>query len=772
MRLEKTNMDYSVIGKSVPRIDAREKVTGEAKYCVDLSLPGMLYGKIKRSPLPFARILNIDKSRAEKLKGVKAVITAEDTPMIPYGSFVSDELPLASTLVRYVGDGVAAVAATDEDIAEEALELIKVDYEELTPILDPEKAIFPETPAVHPELENIKCNIAYHIDYERGNPDQGFGEADLILEDRFVTQEVHQAYMEPQACLAHFETSGKLTIWGSLQAPFRARTLIAKALGMQEHQIRMIQPYVGGGFGGKGGAIQPLYPICGSLARKSRKPVKIVNSRKEEFIAGRPRLSEIIHIKLGIKKMGKIVSKDVRIIADGGAYAGMAPAILGVSATRTGSLYRIPNIRMKADLIYTNKIPKGSFRGFGNPQMHFAVESLLDEAAERLHIDPRDLRLMNATQEGDTTAHGWLINSCGLSDSIKKVSANSNWDEKRKKGKKTQGIGMACFVHVSSNRGIHPIFDGSSAIITMNEHGKVKVISGEGEIGQGATTVFAQIAAEELGIPIKDIQVLPVDTDVSPFGSGAFASRVTAMGGSAIRMAAANLKEELLKAAAKQFNANMEDIQIGDLEIKEEKVCVRGLPERGIPIHEVAFKEVFKRGGGPLVGIGNFTVPDWAVVPDKTRYGNISIGYPFGSQIAEVQVDKETGKVEVLGIWSAIDLGRAINPMAAEGQVEGGIVQGIGYALTESYFWERGSVTNTSFADYKIPTTLDVPPISIAFIESNDPNCPYGAKGVGEPTLIATPPAIANAIFHAIGVRIKELPITPEKILRALKDKS
>lgn len=264
----------SVIGKNIPRIDAREKVTGEAQYCVDLKFPGMLYGKIKRSPLPFARILNIDTSKAEKMVGVKAVITAEDTPKIPYGTFLADELPLEKTLVRFTGDGVAAVAAIDEDVAEEALELIKVDYEEFPPILDPEQAILPQTPPIHPELENIKFNIAYQIDYTRGNPDYGFDEADLILEDRFVTHAVHQAYLEPQACIAHFDASAKLTIWGSLQAPFRARSLIAKALGMYEHQIRMIQPYVGGGFGGKGGAIQPLYPVSAILAKKIRKTCK------------------------------------------------------------------------------------------------------------------------------------------------------------------------------------------------------------------------------------------------------------------------------------------------------------------------------------------------------------------------------------------------------------------------------------------------------------------------------------------------------------------
>jgi CO/xanthine dehydrogenase Mo-binding subunit len=763
------NMAYSAIGKSLPRIDAREKVTGEAKYCVDLKLPGMLFGKIKRSHLPFARILNIDTSKAEKIIGVKAVITAEDTPKIPYGTFVADELPLATTLVHFAGDGVAAVAGIDEDVVEEALELIEVDYEALAPILDPEQAIQPGAPAIHPELENIKFNIPYTIDYTRGDPDQGFREADLILEDRFVTQAVHQAYLEPQACIAQFDHSGKLTIWGSLQAPFRSRPLLARALGIQEHKIRMIQPYVGGGFGGKGGAIHSLYPVSAILAQKTGRPVKIVNTRKEEFIAGRPRLSETVTLRLAFKRTGRIIAKDVRILADGGAYAGMSPAVLGVSATRTGCLYRFSNIRMKADLVYTNKIPKGSFRGFGDPQTHFALESLLDDAARQLRIDPKDLRLMNATQEGDTTAHGWIINSCGLSNSIKIVTEESGWDKKRGQGKKDRGIGMACLIHVSSNRGIHPLFDGSSALLTMDELGKVKIFSGEGEIGQGASTVFAQIASEELGIPVGDVDVLPVDTDVSPFCSGAFASRVTVMGGSAVKMAAIDLKKDLFKARIEQLGANSEDLKIEDLEMRNGEICVKGSSEKGIPPHEVAFKEVFRRGGGRLVGYGNYTVPDWVVVPDKSRYGNISLGYPFGTQAVEVEIDLETGKIEILKLWAAHDLGRAINPMAAQGQIEGGIVQGIGYSLTESYIWEGERVLNTSFVDYKIPTALDIPPLNIALIESDDPNCPYGAKGVGEPALIATAPAIANAVYDAIRVRIKELPITSEKILRAIQ---
>jgi CO/xanthine dehydrogenase Mo-binding subunit len=754
----------TMVGKGIPTIDAREKATGLAKFCVDLKLPGMLYGKVKRSPLPFARILNVDKSRAEKVIGVKAVIAAEDVLQAPYGSFLRDQLPLAQTLVRFAGDEVAAVAAIDEEVAEEAVELIQVEYEELPPVLDPAQALLPDAPPIHPELEKVKNNIAYSLPYERGSLEQGLREADLILEERFLTQEAHQSYLEPQACIAQFDASGKLTYWASLQALFNSRKLIAQALNMTEDRIRLIQTYVGGGFGGKASAIQPLYPISALLARKAARPVKIVNTRKEEFIAGRPRLPEIIDLKMGFKKNGEIVAKDAKIFGDGGAYAGMSPAVLVVSATRAGSLYRIPNIRMDAKLVYTNKIPKGAFRGFGSPQMIFALESMIDDAAERLGIDPLDLRLKNATRAGDTTVHGWAINSCGLSDSIRQAGEKAGWKAKRRKDSGDRGIGMGCLIHVSSKRGMHPLYDGSSAMVLMNEEGNVKVISGEGDIGQGASTLFAQIVAEEIGVPLQDIQILPVDTDISPTCLGAFASRVTTMGGNAVKMAAENLRQELLKEASQLFEVSPESLEIG-----EGKVAIKGSSTRGIPLKEAAHRAVFRRGGGHLVGIGNYTVPDSVQNPDPTQYGNISVAYPFGTQVAEVKVDRKTGQVELLGIWAAHDLGRVMNSLTAAGQVEGGVAQGIGYALTESYFWENGTVLNSSFTDYRIPTALDIPPIDVTFIETLDPGGPYGAKGLAEPALIPTAAAIGNAIFHALGIRIRELPFTPERILRALK---
>ena len=756
--------EHSFIGERVPRVDALEKVTGEADYCADLKIPGMLFGKIKRSPYPFARILSIDTSSAQKLPGVRAVITAQDVTQFAYGLVLLDELPLASDYVRYIGDEVAAVAAVDEDTAEEALDLIRVEYEELTPVFDPEKAVEPGAPAIHPELEGVKHNVAHHINFVRGDGDSAFKRADFVIGDRFSTQGVHQAYLETQGCIAQWDVSGKLTMWGSTQSPFYHRTLIAKALGIPEHQVRMIHPCVGGGFGSKAHMLLPLYPISAFLSKKTGKPVQIIFSRTEDFIAGRPRSSEKIDLRLGFKKDGTIVAKDAVLTLDTGAYSGITPIVLQQSANRPGSLYRIPNIKVVANVVYTNKIPRGAMRGFGNPEMDFACESLMDMAAEELGIDPMEIRLKNATQKGDITAHGWIINSCGLTDSIKIATRKSDWQRKRKNKDKYHGIGMACMVHLSSH--IHPPYDGSAAFVHIDQLGKVSIVSGEAEIGQGATTVFTQIVAEELGVPLEDIRVLPLDTDVSPYSLGTYACRVTVIGGNAVRMAAIDAREQLLGYAADKLKAGVEDIVI-----QNRKVYPKGCPEQGTPLVDLARDAVLvKRGGLPIIGNGKYVVPDWVVPEDRVaHYGNSSLAYPFCTQVAEVSIDPDTGKVEVLNVWYAYDIGKVINLISAEGQVEGGVVQGIGYALSEEYVWENGKVLNPSFTDYKVPSWFDIPNINTSFIETNNPGTPYGAKGLGECSLVPTAPAIANAIYNAVGLRIKELPITPEKLIRALK---
>ncbi|MFH0914296.1 MAG: xanthine dehydrogenase family protein molybdopterin-binding subunit [Chloroflexota bacterium] len=758
-------MAYSVIGKSVKNIQAIGMVTGQAHYTVDIELPGMLCGKIKRSPHPYARIASINISKAGKLPGVKAVITAQTVTQFPFGPFIRDQLPLAREYVRYIGDEVVAVAAVDEETAEDALSLVEVEYERLEPVLDMGKATAPNTPAVHPELENISNNIAYHIEYVRGEGAAALARADLVLSERFSTQEAYQAYLEPQACVCQWESSGRLTIWCSSQNPFRHRMELALALGIPEHRIRVRQPHVGGGFGGKT-ALLPLYPICALLSKEAVKPVKMVLERSEDFISGRPRVPEDISLTLGFQRDGSMVAKEAVITANAGAYAGLCPSLLSVSAIRPDCVYRLPNIKMAANLVYTNTIPHGPFRGYGNPQMLFAMESLIDIAAEKLGLDPIELRLKNATQKGDTTQHGWIINSCGLGESLRRAAEASGWREKRQKKVAHQGIGVACQVHVSGNRAVHPLYDGSAALVRVDQYGKVQVVSGEGEIGQGAHTVFAQIAAEELGVPVEEVEVLPVDSDVSPICQGAFASRVTTVGGNAVMRAARDAREQLKSHAAKVLAVSPDR-----LELKDGKVYVDGSPRS--TIGEVASKAVYRMGGLPIIGKSVYTVPDYVVVPDrKTLYGNYSIGYSFSTQIAEVLVDPETGRVEVLDIWVAEDIGKAINPKACEGQTEGGVAQGMGFALTEEYLRKDGAIQNPSFTDYRLPVFTTVPRVHLTLIETIEPGGPYGAKSIGEAVLNPVAPAIANAVYNAIGVRLKDLPLTAEKVLKALKEKT
>ncbi|MDP2932108.1 MAG: xanthine dehydrogenase family protein molybdopterin-binding subunit [Chloroflexota bacterium] len=757
-------VEYSYIGKSLPRVDGRAKVTGEAVYTADIQLPGLLVGKIKRSPYPFARIININTSRAQKLAGVRAVITAGDITQFPYGPMIADELPLADGHVRYAGEGVAAVAAIDDETAAEALDLIEVEYEELTPALDPEEAMAPGAPVVHPERETVKLNVAYSFDFARGEGEAAFRQADLVVADRFSTQAQYQAYLEPQACIAQWHDSGKLTVWGALQAPFRARTLLALALGIPEHQIRIVQPYIGGGFGGKL-YLQPNLPICALLARQAGRPVKLVYTREEDFISGRPRISEIIDLRLGFKGT-TLVAKSVRVTADCGAYCGCTPAVVATSLVYPDNLYRLANTRASASIVYTNKIPRSACRGFGNLEMLFATESLMDVAAERLGIDPAELRLKNCAQKGDVTAHGWVLNSCGLSDSILLATEKSRWTDW--KWKRNRGMGMACQVHISGKKAMHPLYDGSAAIVSLDQLGKVKVISGESELGQGANTVFAQIAAEELGIDAADIEVLPVvDSDFSPYCIGTAASRVTMLGGNAVRLAARDARRQLLKYAAAKLGIGADELQIRD-----GRFYVKASAREVATVKAVANDIVLsKLGGVPITGRAEYIVPDDVVMPDKTQYGNCSVGYAFSTQVAEVEVDTETGKVEVLNVWVGEDVGKALNPGLCEGQIEGGVVQGIGYALSEDYYWKEGRLLTTDFRDYKLPVFAGIPEIHSILIETNEPAGPFGAKSIGEPAINPTAAAIANAVYDAVGVRIKALPITPEKLLQALKDK-
>jgi len=751
---------FSVVGHRVNRVEGYEKVTGEARYVADVVLPGMLIGRILRSPYPHARIVRIDTGKAENLRGVRAVVTAEDTIKQGWGAFFPDQYPLSVGKARYVGEEVAAVAAIDQSIAEEALELIDVEWEDLPAVFDAEEAMQEGAPLIH---EDKPRNIAMTIDVERGDVERAFGESDLIVEDTFESVPQWHCAIETIGSVADYAANGKYTIYMNTQTLFSARVRIAAALGVRETDVRIIQTAVGGGFGGKSCDDNNAI-VAAILARKARKPVKIINTREEEFLAGpRPRVNMKIWVKMGFKKDGLIRAKHIRVVADNGAYSGKAPAITGVAALRHDTCYRYSDVKTQAYLVYTNKIPTGAFRGFGNPSAEWAVEQTIDKAAHELGIDPLHIARLNAVEPGYVSPHGNRVNSCELKQCIDKVEKLMDWQKKRAERKTNRGLGIACTVHVSGKRHFGD-YDGGSATIKINEDGKALIISGEGEVGQGAGTAMCQIAAEELGIPMEDVEISQADTDLTTFCLGAFGSRVTYIGGNAVRDAAQKVKQQLFETAAEMLEASPDD-----LASRDGGIFVKGTETKSVTVGDVARARLFRRGGAPIVASGSFDAD--SVLQDATRYGNESGAYNFGCQAAEVEVDRETGQVKVLKYVGASDCGTVINPIGAEGQAEGSVAQGLGYALIEGLKMEDGRPINPNFSDYRIPSMRDMPPLTHEFADSYEPTGPFGAKGLGELGMDPTAAVISNAIFDAVGVRIKTLPITPEKVLKALREK-
>jgi 4-hydroxybenzoyl-CoA reductase alpha subunit len=750
--------DLSVVGKSLPQLDAMEKAMGKTRFVSDMVLPNMLYGRILRSPYPHARILRVDTSKAEKLPGVKAVATYEDTPGIKFGPRTEDWLILARDKVRFCGDEVAAVAAWDEDTAEEALDLIEVAYEELPFVVDPMEAMQPGAPVIHEDKPN---NIAVEFKIEAGDVDEALKNSHIVYEDRFYTNQTHQAYLEPMGAVVEVSPSGRFTFLVATQIPNMMRMTYAKALNVSLDQIRVIVPDYGGAFGGK--MEHNSHLIAAVLAKKAGKPVRVFNTRHDDFIAGNPRVPMYIDIKLGVTKDGLITGKDVTVVGGAGGRVVYAQAIVSTACYRVDSLYRFKHVRAKGYTVYTNAVPTSCFRGFGNSQMTFALESSLDMIAEQLGMDPAELRLKNGVGPNEVSVHGWEIKSCGLKDCVMKATEAAGWKEKRQQKRPLRGIGLSCCNHVSGNRAFAREFDGGAGIVRIGRDGRVTVYHGESDMGQGQKTTFGQIVAERLGVPLDMVHVCPVDTDISPFGMGSFATRGTLMGGNGVLAGAENAYQQLAEVAADMLEANPEDVTC-----REGRFFVKGSPQKSQSFKEVAERATLARHGAPIVGTGFYAPP--TVFPDlETKYGNISPAYPFACQIAEVEVDPDTGQVTVTGFFAAHDVGRAINPMATEGQVQGGVAQGLGWALMENMVTEKGRIVNPDFLDYVAPSSMDMPTINPIFVEPVEPNGPYGAKGIGEPALNPSMSAITNAIYNATGIRIKALPVSPEKILEALK---
>jgi CO/xanthine dehydrogenase Mo-binding subunit len=687
------------------------------------------------------------------------VATAEDTPKRLWGAFVRDIPVLAFEKVRYIGEEIAAVAAVDRETVREALDLIEVEYEELEAIFDPAMALQPDAPLIHEDRES---NVAVAIDVERGDVAAGFAASDVIVEDTFQSQPQRHAAIETIGSVADFRPNGKLTLWMNTQTPFMARGRIAWALGLTQGDVRIIPPYVGGGFGGKSCDDNNAL-VCAVLSRLAGRPVKLINAREEEFLAGsRPRVPMRFDVKMGFTRDGRVQAKQVTVLADNGAYCGKAPGVMNVAALRHDTTYKYPAVKVQANLVYTNNIPTGAFRGFGNPSAEWAIEQMWDEASSALGIDPVELAMLNAAEPGYVSPHGNRVTSCELKQCIEKAADLMDWRQKRQQKRPLRGLGLGATVHVSGKRHFGD-YDGSSAVVKVNEDGKVYILSGEGEIGTGTMTVLSQIVAEEIGVPYEDVSISSADTDVTTYCHGAYASRLTYIAGNAVKSAAAAVRSQLLEAASEMIEADPED-----LDVRDGRIFVRGAPQaRSVSVAEAAWSRQYRRGGEPIVASGSFD-PD-SELQDENRYGNESGAYNYCVQMAEVEVDPDTGKVTIVKLVSVADCGTVINPTSAEGQQQGAIAQGIGYAMTEHLLVEDGRPLNPNFSDYKIPCTLDMPPLDVDFAESYEPTGPFGAKGLGEAGLDPTAAMIANAIHDACGVRIRELPITAEKVYRGLR---
>jgi CO/xanthine dehydrogenase Mo-binding subunit len=759
---ERSAVGASTIGTSVPQVTAKAKVLGRAQYAGDIKLPGMLHGKVLRSPYPHARIARIDISAALALPGVKAVLTGADTPKTMWGVHHKERRILAEGRVIFSGEEVAAVAATTEDIARDAIDLIEVEYEELPAILTTDEALSDATPGVHPG----RNNVSHEIKFERGNVSEGFATADVVYKATYNTHAQYPGYLEPMGTVAMIDAEDRLVVWTSTQSVFLARARLASALERPVSSVRVIQATTGGGFGGK--LVEDANSlIAGLLAVKTGSPVRLVNNRLEDFMACCSSVPERITLKIGMTKEGLIVAKDVEIIAECGAYSGLSAEVMHVSAMRSDNMHRLKNVQSHATLVYTNNPPHGSFRGFGGTQMQFALNSHIDMMAEMLQLDPVDIHKRNAIGAGEVSVHGWKIGSTGLTQCIDDAIEAIGWAVKRNKpplpSVKRKGVGMAAAMHVSGNRTIGN-WDGSTVVIKVNEDGRVVIHSSECDMGQGAMTVLSQVVAHELNIPLAHVYVAPPDTDVSPFCIGSLASRVTIVAGNAAILAARQAREKLFEVASGMLKVTADQLEIADGMIR-----VQAEHEKKITLAEAARQHIWRHGGDGLQVSATWDAD--TVMHDANYYGNVAPAYSFAAQAVEVEVDTETGQVTVIDSYVADDCGKAFNPQAIHGQTNGATAQAIGWTLYEQLQLEGGRLMNGNFADYTMPTADSVPMFRGGLVESNDPNGPYGAKGASETAILPGAPAIANAVYNAIGIRINDLPITPEKILLALKVK-
>ncbi len=760
--------EHVVVGQRVPRIDAPELASGRAVFTDDIRLPGMLYGKILTSPHAHARILKIDTSKAEALEGVKAVLTAADVPETFYGVSPAryDEQVLANDRVRYVGDEVAAVAAVDERTCLEALELIEVEYEILPAVFDPFEAMKDGAPQLH-DHPRFKNNINTRVDWHFGDVEEGFAEADVVREHTFTGNRVYQQPMEPHCAVARWESGDRLTLWSSTQVVHYVQHQMSRLLEIPEGDVRVIMTHCGGGFGGKA-EVNPL-EICATLfSRKTGMPVKMRYTREEMIRHVRGRHKQYIKMKIGVKRDGSITAVQEEAVLEGGAYSSFGIVAVYYAGAMVPTLYDLPAFKYDGYRVYTNLPACGAMRGHGCPHPRFAFEGVLDMLAEDLGMDPIELRLKNAMQPNSKTVNELDVGSCEMEACLHAVRERSGWEEKKGKLPPGKGIGIGCGGFVSGAG--YPIyrsnFPHSNAMIRVAEDGEAATLFvGEADIGQGSNTVLSQIAAEAMGIEFGAMRIVAADTELTPRGLGTYSSRVTLMGGNACRMAGEEVKQQVLEAASELLEVPAEELDAG-----RARVYVKADPERGIPWAEAAARHFSVKG--PLVGKGWYSPPEQLGGKHKGSTVGTSPAYSFSACVAEVDVDRQTGKVTVTKLTDSHDVGTAINPMAVEGQCEGACVMMLSEALLEDViFDDEGRIRNPSLHDYLIATAGDAPEMDSTIVPSYEPKGPYGGKECGEGSTLPVIGAIANAVSDAIGVRVTELPITPERVRELIRKK-
>ncbi|HEY7221069.1 MAG TPA: xanthine dehydrogenase family protein molybdopterin-binding subunit [Candidatus Binatia bacterium] len=758
----------TVIGTNLRRIDGVEKVSGQGLYAGDLRFPGMAYAKVLRSPLPHARIRRIDSSKAAALPGVVAVLSRDNLNVASnsFGAYVRDQQILATDKVRYVGDMVAAVAAVDEAVAEDALKLIDVEYEELPAVYTVEEALKDGAPLVHEKLEGRKdphygrggvhivhdrSNICFHFRHQRGEVEQGFRAADFVFEDSFSFPSAQHYPMEPHVCVAQFD-GDVLQIWSATQSPFPVRQELARVFGLPFSAVRIIVPYVGGGYGAKSGIKTEGIAAC--LSRIAGRPVRLAFSADETFkTICQPRAK--MTLKTGVKKDGTLVARHCEVYLNGGAYANSGPSVTEKAGYRAHGPYRIPHVLTNAYSVYTNTVPAGAFRGFGGPQVAFAYESHIDMIAERLGIDAYEIRMKNLLERGESFAEGDTPIDCDLKAGLKRIADAVSWQSRDRNhepnGTKKRGIGIATAVKDGGGTN-----KPANAAVKIFNDGSVLLSTGSVEIGQGMRTAFLQVVAEELSVPPERVRVAALDTHYTPFDKGTNASSATSIMGQAVQKAAQDARGQFLQAAAGVLRAPASDICLDNGMV----VC----GEQKLSFPEV-MQRYFKDTEGEIWGRGFFKVP---------RADNVPLGYPspfweIGLSAAEVEVDLETGEVRVLRYVSLTDAGKMIHPIQCHAQDEGAAVFGLGQALFEDLVYQDGQLINGSLVDYRLPRFDDLPESFTTYImEGGGGPGPYGAKGMGEGGILAVAPAIANALCNAVGTRIQAVPLIPEKVWRGI----